>query len=72
MRFKVNKKHILLFIREMRKSRNDCRKKENKDECFSLILRRRRKIEFYTFLKYEAEMKQLLHKKRREVKFISE
>jgi len=54
----------------MKRSRNDCRKKENINEHFSLILHRRRKIEFYALLKYKAEMRQLLHKRRRKVKFI--
>jgi hypothetical protein len=56
----------------MRRSRNDCRKKENENERFSLISRRRRKTELYALLKYKAEMRQLLHRRRREVKFISE
>jgi len=56
----------------MRRSRNGCRKEENEDERSSLVPRRRRKTEPYAPLRYEAETRQLPHRRRREVKFISE
>jgi len=56
----------------MRRSRNNCRKKENEDECSLLISHRRRKTELYALLRYEAEMKQSSHKKERKSKFILE